>query len=1422
MADNITYDSKTKTVKVVDGFTGIVDGSSSAEVEAAAKIIDASDDSATVTLKAGQKVATLKGGKGDNTFISNSSKETFLGNTGSDTFIYVADKTADVIGNASDKKTLYASGDKIILIGSELDASKVSLVDKNNVVTITFDGDTKSKLTVNKDSANTPLKYYVGTDSLTALDNGEIVFGLSDDVSIDNKGTTIALKSGVNTADVETATMSATAKTIKGGSATGTVNITGNDLANVIVAGNGGGSLYGGHSTKAVNDKLIGGDGEDTFVYASGDGKDVIEGYDGSKDKIVLKGFTETIGSNLEDGYNKNYNFKDTGNAVVLTLNDDSTKGSLTINKPTGVVNVYDENGTELLSYGVDWDDGWELNSGKTKLTIGSKATANSAAGTYVFFGDYSESLNAYEPVSLSAIGTDLEGYSDYAPKLKEVDASKATVAVYIEGREDSSNVLRAGSAGSYLSGGYEKDQFYGGKSSDTFVYKFDNTLGGGKDVINDFGDGDKIIFDQNIFSASDGRLYTLDSNGKQQYITVTESGNNVVFTIDKKNSLTVKRTSSSVVVRVVDANGEPVMRYPVLQPIGTVYNSKKLLSTTKDFTGELKTDPNGPNLTVSNVVATLDAADFGDGAKTIDAQIVSSTLEGVYIIGNETAANKIYAPTVTGGSGDDTYHVASTLEGGTGNDKFYATDNSYIVFDATGGGNDAVYDFDQNTDYILVKNATVKGSNGTDAPTIAGAKFTEKSKDLIITVGQNSMTIKDYKFGNGVKLVDASDGSVVDYGNELEGTYSENGYGLKFESSKRNSLVADIEDPSPTKFASYSIGIGNLKTTTVDLSQLSKTNCYMSYASIVGNDLGNTIKVPNIGGVNANTIESGYGNDQIYFSSYSGGDTVKLADSDYTLDASKTVLYYVGGKDVIYNYDPSKDQILIGSSSIDAVSDELLTANSFSEKGNDIIVTFDKNNTLTLKDAVKYLDKEGITIGAFEYSNSLPSGLKYNSSKTAIEVSNTKTYNAAYADDNTLSFDLSNTDNFVSTVKKIDLSGTTPYVELTGNELANELYAGNGGSKLYGGEFTGSGSAPADKLFGGKGADVFIWDAGDGNDVIGDGKNSVYGAGDEDTIQINSASFWVTDSGNQLIVNCVGSSDKLTVNKAKGDSAVSFSSANGLEFVHGAKPEGSSFDNVKNKTKLTVNTTAAQSSSVSIEADHVASTLKEIDASKATAELYIVGNGNNNTIRGGKTASTLNGGVAHNANGTYSKQTNDTLFGGDGSDTFVYILNNTDYNTIGEGSDVLYDVGAEDQISLGSASTYDQDNVKFTESGNKVTLKYTDTETNKSATLTIYKKSEDVVLDFIDFKYGEEADDTTGGSDDTTAGGSTDQFAAPDNEYWFEPDPTVGQAINDPLQSILSIENNQIDLPTDFGVDQLKAATNIIAQSSARHRQSK
>jgi len=258
----------------------------------------------------------------------------------------------------------------------------------------------------------------------------------------------------------------------------------------------------------------------------------------------------------------------------------------------------------------------------------------------------------------------------------------------------------------------------------------------------------------------------------------------------------------------------------------------------------------------------------------------------------------------------------------------------------------------------------------------------------------------------------------------------------------------------------------------------------------------------------------------------------------------------------------------------------------------------------------------------------------------------------SAYSDDE---FDA---DDFDSAIQTIDASAVSHALEIDGNRLDNKIIGGSGKNKI-------DGDKGNDTLTGGKGNDIFIYESGDGDDIISDYSTS-------DKIKISDRKISNAKVSGSDVILTVGSGS-LTVKDAKGKSLSLIDSA-GKNFssVIGGKASD---------TSKTLTLTNSSEATVKLE-----SGVKIADASKRTKAIKITGNSSANTIRGGEGNDSFVGGKGNDK--LYGGDGHDTLIGGKGNDS---LWGNDDHNVFvyakGDGKDVI--VGFEDDDMLQITGTF-------------------------------------------------------------------------------------------------------------------------------------
>ena len=356
------------------------------------------------------------------------------------------------------------------------------------------------------------------------------------------------------------------------------------------------------------------------------------------------------------------------------------------------------------------------------------------------------------------------------------------------------------------------------------------------------------------------------------------------------------------------------------------------------------------------------------------------------------------------------------------------------------------------------------------------------------------------------------------------------------------------------------------------------------------------------------------------------------------------------GDGEDIFVYEAGKDVITDYTSGEDKIS---LTAAAISESLNskgDVVLKFSSANQLTIKGGDEIVF---VTDG----------------------VETTKTYyndRIVGADGVTLQSTFRGT-TFAATddLPKVDSSAVTKRFTLTGGNEDNTLIGGKGTNFINGG-------AGNDILFGNGGADTFVYSSGD--DTISD-----YVSG-TDKISLGSAMTNFNLEGDDVIIDFAEGS--LTISDAAGEKITLIEDGKSVVNIFAA---GGIFTGGKTAITLAADTSTFSAAGYS--------KLVSIDGGILSSDASIVGNAKANKIFAGDAGSTINGGKG-----------NDSLWGGNGDDTFIY--------ESGGGKDVIYDFGDGDELQIAGTFTASVKNnsiaFKVGSQTNAITLKdYTATSFN-------------------------------------------------------------------------------------------------------------
>ncbi len=253
----------------------------------------------------------------------------------------------------------------------------------------------------------------------------------------------------------------------------------------------------------------------------------------------------------------------------------------------------------------------------------------------------------------------------------------------------------------------------------------------------------------------------------------------------------------------------------------------------------------------------------------------------------------------------------------------------------------------------------------------------------------------------------------------------------------------------------------------------------------------------------------------------------------------------------------------------------------------------------------------------------------------------------------------------------------------ITGNDKNNVLNGNAGNDTLIGGKGN-------DTLYGGSGNDTYIFNFGDGKDVITD---LDYSSGNHDTLRLGEgltqADTEVVRNGNDLLLRWAGdSTDSVTIQGVFSGSQLS--NANLVESVLFADGQTWGVDELM--TRLIQDGTAS------------ANTLTGL-SSYANRLNGLAGN---DTLHGGNLDDVLDGGEGNDTlQGNAGNDTliggkgNDTLNGGSGNDTYIF--------NFGDGKDVITDLdyssGNHDTLRLGAGLT--QADTEVVRNGNDLLLRW-------------------------------------------------------------------------------------------------------------------
>lgn len=1107
-----------------------VDNTSDVITENSGEGTDSVSSSATYTLSSDVENLTLTGisainGTGnasDNTITGNTSNNVIDGKAGVDTMIgglgndsYFVDNVGDVVTEFLNQGTDIVQSTVTYTIGVNIE--KLTLIGTDN---IDGTGNNLNNL-ITGNAGNNVLDGGTGNDTLAGgLGNDTYYIDGTSDVVIEalNQGTDTVISSisGTLGANIENLTLTGT----------GNLNGTGNTLDNVILGTSGNNILDGG----AGADSLTGGLGDDTY-YIDNTG-DVITENSGEGTDLVCSSVSNTLGADLENltligtgainGTGNAFDNTITGNSAVNIL--DGAAGNDVLNGGLGADTLigglgddayYVDNSSDVITENAG--EGTDSVYTSASYTISDNVETLTLIGNSSINGTGNDAVNTITgnagnntldgkggaDTMIGGLGNDTYFVDDAADVVTE-DLNQGTDTVKslltytlgsnverltllgttdLNGTGNELNNSIIGNAGNnILDGKAGADTMSGGLGNDT--YYVDNSA----DVIlENSNEGNDIVY------ASDS--YTLSSSLEDLTLTGTDDIDGTGNSSD--NEITGNAGNNYLSGKAGD---------------DTFYGG----GGTDTFAGGLGNDTYYIDNSDNAIIEVS-----GEGTDTVlssTSYVLNENIENLVLVGTDDIDGT--------GNGDDNTITGNdgmnVLSGGLGNDTYYINNVGDSVFENMDAGIDTVFSSVSTTLNDDVENLTLSGSDDLNG--------TGNYLDNTITGNAGNNTLDG---GFGVDTMIGGYGDDTYYAdNALDTIVEDNNEGADLVyASDSFTLGSNVEDLTL-------IGVDNINATGNDLNNI-----------LTGNTGDNILN----GSLGVDTMSGGFGNDTYYIDSLSdvisenadeGNDTVCTSFS-YTLDDNFENITLTGTDDVnatgnaldnVLNGNEG-DNILNGVTGLDTLigglgNDTYLVGDA----GASIVENEDEGTdrvyssvTYALSDNVENLfmtgtdningtgNNLGNLIVGNDGDNVIDGGLGadtmtgglgndtyyYDNASDLISENENEGTDLVYS---SLSYTLD--DN----IENVALIGTAN-VNVTGNKLDNVITGNEGNNTIIGG--TGS-----DTLVGGDGNDTYLFNKGDGKDVIDETTSA---ASDvvkftDSAVTANDVAIYVNEQGDLII----------------------------------------------------------------------------------------------------------------------------------------------------------------------------------------------------------------------------------------------------------------------------------------------------------------
>jgi VCBS repeat-containing protein len=1076
---------------------------------------------------------TLTGLEGNDTLNGGAGADTMLGGIGNDT--YVVDNNGDlVIENLNEgvdlvqssiSHTLTDNVEHLTLTGTASINGTGNALD--NVIVGNTGSNTLAGLdgndTLTGNAGNDTLDGGTGADSLAggAGNDTYVVDHVGDSVTEAVNAGTDLVKSGITytlTDNVENLTL--TGDDIIDGTGNALNNIiTGNGAANVLDGGAGADSLSAG----AGDDTLLGGAGND--ILDGGTGADTMQG-SLNHDTYVVDNVGDLVLENLNEGVDlvqSGITYTLTDNVENLTLTDTANTngtgnaldniilGNSGNNMLTGL------EGNDTMDGGADADTmlGGTGNDTYVVDNSGDLVIENLSGGVDLVQSGISYTLTAnVEHLTLTGTAS-VNGTGNALDNVIVGNTGSNTLAGL-----DGNDTLTGNAGNDTLDGGTGADSLAGGAGNDTYV-------------VDHVGDSVTEAVNAGTDLVQSSISYTLGANVENLTLTGTDvingSGNtlnNIITGNAAANVLNGGAGADSMAggagddTYIVDNAGD-VMTEALTAGIDTVQTS---------ITYTL-----GAN--VENLTLTGTAAINGTG-NGLDNTIIGNNAANVLDGG-------LSADTMQGGGGDDTYTVdnigdvvVEDINAGTdtvkSNVTFTLSDN---VENLTLTGTAAINGTGNTLDNVITGNSGVNvlaGLEGNDTYSI------ENTADVIVeNAGEGTDRVfaaATYSLTDNVEnLILTGTATINGTGNMLDNILIGNsganvldgGLGADTMAGGAGNDIYIVDNAGDVVTEALNAGIDTVQSSISYTLANNVENLVLTGTEAIdatGNALDNAIT----GNARNNLIDGGIGADRL-----AGG----VGDDTYVVDNSGDLVieYLNEGTDLVQSSitytltDNVENLTLAGSANINGTGnalDNLIVGNS----GDNILAGMAGNDTLDGGIGADRLDG-GLGDDAYVVDNM---------ADVVVEAANAE----IDAVQSSVSYTLSDNVENLTLIGTIDINATGNTLDniLTGNSGANVLDGDAGADTLIGGQGN-------DTLLGGAGNDRYVFNPGDGSDMIIDalGSNTLYIGGG-----LIEANLEGVRDGDNMIVSLFGTSESITLTnwfvQSEGVNRIEFSDGSSLD----------------------------------------------------------------------------------------------------------------------------------------------------------------------------------------------------------------------------------------------------------------------------------